>query len=236
MYRDFFLVTNHLVNEELINYLSQFLSENRLRVFGEVLGNRTRYLTVVLEDLFQAQNASAVLRTCECFGIQDIHIIENKNKFTVHRDISMGSNKWLNLYRYNSKKNNSKEAVLHLRDNGYRIVATSPDPSYPYLEELDVAKGKIALVFGTELTGISKTIRENADEFIRIPMYGFTESYNISVSAALCLQEIVKKMHNSGINWKLSSVDYSELLLTWMRYSIKKVELIEKKFYESKNK
>lgn len=218
------------MNTGLIKYLSQFMYENRLKNFEEVLKMRTRYVTVVLEDLFQAQNASAVLRTCECFGIQDIHIIENRNKFIVHREISMGSNKWLNLYRYNTGKNNSPGAIEALRNNNYRIIATSPDPACRLLSELDLSKGKMALIFGTELTGISKTIKDNADEFVRLPMFGFTESYNISVSVALCLQEIILRLHKSDVNWQLSEEEYNELLLTWIRYSIKKVHLIEKKF------
>jgi tRNA (guanosine-2'-O-)-methyltransferase len=224
------------MNTELIQYLSQFLLENRMQVFENVLKMRTRYLTIVLEDLFQAQNASAVLRTCECYGIQDIHIIENKNKFTVHRDIAMGSNKWLNLYKYNSDKNNSISAINHLRNAGYRIIATSPDPVYPILQDFDITKGKMAFFFGTELTGISKTIVDNADEFVRIPMFGFTESYNISVSVALCLQELIQKLHISDVKWQLSPEESSELLLIWMRYSIKKVELIEKKFNSLQNR
>jgi len=222
------------VNSELINYLSQFLYENRLQVFKDVLKNRTRYLTVVLEDLYQAQNASAVLRTCECFGIQDVHIIENRNKFEVHRDIAMGSNKWLNLHKYSNQNNNTQEAISKLRNSGYRIIATSPDPAYPFLHDLDITKGKMALFFGTELTGVSKLISIQADEFVRIPMFGFTESFNISVSVALCLQEIITKLHNSAVEWQLSPGEYSELLLTWVRYSIKKVELIEKKYNEMK--
>ncbi len=217
---------------ELTDYLSQFLSENRLQVFEDVLKMRTRYLTVVLEDLYQAQNASAVLRTCECFGLQDIHIIENRNKFEVHRDIAMGSNKWLNLYKYCNQKNNTQEAISKLRNSGYRIIATSPDPAYPFLHDLDIAKGKMALFFGTELTGISKVVSDQADEFVRIPMFGFTESFNISVSVALCLQDIVSRLHDSKVEWQLSTDEHAELLLTWMRYSIKKVELIEKKYNE----
>lgn len=223
------------MNTGLIQYLSQFLLENRLQVFENVLKMRTRYLTIVLEDLFQAQNASAVLRTCECFGIQDIHIIENRNKFTVHRDIAMGSNKWLNLHKYNSDNNNTISAINHLRNKGYRIIATSPEPEYPLLQDFDITKGKMALFFGTELTGISKTIIDNADEFVRIPMFGFTESFNISVSVALCLQDIVLRLHSSDVKWQLSPEESSDLLLSWMRYSIKKVELIEKKYHNQHN-
>ena len=216
---------------DLIAYLSQFLLESRLQAFKDVLQFRTRYLTLALEDIYQAQNASAVLRTCECFGIQDIHIIENKNKFTVHREIAMGSNKWLSLMKYHKKENNSMAAVEHLRNKGYRIIASSPDPAYQPVSDLDVTKGKMALVFGTELSGISETIKSQADEFVRIPMYGFTESYNISVSVALCLQEIILKLHRSGIRWQLTPEEYSDLLLTWIRSSIKKVDLIEKKYF-----
>jgi tRNA (guanosine-2'-O-)-methyltransferase len=218
------------MNTDLIQYLSQFMSENRLQVFEEVLKMRTRYLTVVLEDLYQAQNASAVLRTCECFGIQDVHIIENRNKFKIHRDIAMGSNKWLNLFHYTSQQNNSLEAIKHLKSKNYRIIATSPDPAHPFIHEIDINKGKMALVFGTELTGITNTVKVHADEFVRIPMFGFTESFNISVSVALCLQEFISRLHVSSINWQLPEEEYSELLLTWIRYSIKKVELIEKKY------
>jgi len=142
----------------------------------------------------------------------------------------MGSNKWINLHKYSSSANNSIAAIKHLREKGFRIVATSPDPEYPLLHDFDLSLGKVALFFGTELSGISKNIVENADEFIRIPMFGFTESFNISVSVALCLQDLVSRLHNSECNWQLNKEDYDEILLNWMRHSIKKVELIEKKF------
>lgn len=222
------------MNTELIQYLSQFLLENRLQTFENVLKLRTKYVTIVLEDLFQAQNASAVLRTCECFGIQDVHIIENRNKFIVHRDIAMGSNKWINIHKYNKEAENSLAAITQLKNSGYRIVATSPKEKYPLLQDFNLSAGKIALVFGTELSGISKIVSQNADEFVRIPMFGFTESYNISVSVALCLQELIIKLHNSDINWKLNEEEYSEILLNWIRYSIRKVDLIEKKFAKLK--
>lgn len=222
------------MNNELIQYLSQFLLENRLQTFENVLKLRTKYVTIVLEDLYQAQNASAALRTCECFGIQDVHIIENRNEFTVHRDIAMGSNKWINIHKYNKEAENSLSAINNLKHSGYRIVATSPNPKYPLLKDFDLTTGKIALVFGTELSGISKVITQNADEFVRIPMFGFTESFNISVSVALCLQELIHKLHNSDINWRLNEEEYSEILLNWIRYSIRKVELIERKYAKEK--
>jgi tRNA (guanosine-2'-O-)-methyltransferase len=225
----------HPAQPELIEYLSSFILESRLRVFKEVLEKRTRYLTVVLEDLYQAQNASAVLRTAECFGVQDVHIIENRNKFVIHRAIAMGSNKWLNIHKYNSSENNSLEAVNSLRDKGYRIIATSPDPKHPSLDNIDLSAGKLALFFGTELSGISNTLKQEAEEFVRIPMYGFTESFNISVSVALCLQALTTRLHSSNIPWQLSPGEHSGLLLQWLRSSIRRVDLIEKKFNNDNN-
>jgi tRNA (guanosine-2'-O-)-methyltransferase len=171
---------------ELINYLSSFISETRRAKFDEVLKYRTRHFTLVLEDLYQPHNASAVLRSCDIFGIQDIHIIENKNAYTVNKDIAMGSPKWLNLYKYRKEENNSLTCINNLKQKGYRVIATSPNEQVTTIDELPIDK-PLALFFGTELTGISETVMEHADEFVKIPMYGFTESFNISVSAALCM-------------------------------------------------
>ncbi len=215
--------------KELITYLSQFISETRRSKFDTVLDYRTRHITIALEDLYQPHNASAVLRSCDIFGIQDIHIIENKNAYTVNKDIALGAPKWLNLHRYRKAENNSFDCIKKLKTQGYRIVATTPHEEDCNLEDLPVDK-PLALFFGTELTGISDTVREHADEFVKIPMYGFTESFNISVSAALCLHTLKENLHKSTINWHLSSIEKEELLLRWLRNSIPKVELIEKDY------
>ncbi|MGZ6540211.1 MAG: TrmH family RNA methyltransferase, partial [Bacteroidia bacterium] len=166
-------------DKDFIDYLSQFVSETRRAKFDTVLNYRTRHITVVLEDLYQPHNASAVLRSCDIFGIQDIHIIENKNAYTVNKDIALGAPKWLNLYKYRKEENNSLDCIKKLKEQGYRIVATTPHEKDCNLEDLSVDK-PLALFFGTELTGISHTVREHADEYVKIPMYGFTESFNIS--------------------------------------------------------
>ncbi len=209
------------------------VSETRRAKFDEVLNYRTRHITVVLEDLYQPHNASAVLRSCDIFGIQDIHVVENKNAYTVHRDIALGSPKWLNIHKYRKKDNNSKYCIDQLKEKGYRIVATSPREKECTIGELSVDK-PLALVFGTELTGISDTVREHADEFIRIPMFGFTESFNISVSAALCLYTLITKLHKSDVNWHLNEREKEVLLLIWLRNSIRKPDLIEKDFWEKR--
>ena len=216
-------------NKEFIAYLSQFISETRRAKFDTVLNYRTRHITVVLEDLYQPHNASAVLRSCDIFGIQDIHIIENKNAYTVNKDIALGAPKWLNLHKYRKEENNSLDCIKKLKDQGYRIVATTPHENDCNLEDLTVDK-PLALFFGTELTGISDTVREHADEYVKIPMYGFTESFNISVSAALCLHTLTEKLHKTIVAWHLSDTEKEELLLRWLKNSIPKVELIEKDY------
>jgi tRNA (guanosine-2'-O-)-methyltransferase len=221
------------MNAELINYLSQFISESRRAKFDEVVKFRTRYLTVVLEDIYQPHNASAVLRSCDCFGIQDIHIIENKNAYTVNPDVALGSPKWLNLHKYKKEENNTLSCIKQLKEKGYKIVATTPHKDDYTIETLPIDK-PIALVFGTELTGISDTVREYADEFVKIPMFGFTESFNISVSAALCLNTIISRLHKSEYKWQLSEDAKEELILNWLRNTINKVELIEKEYWEKK--
>lgn len=216
-----------------MNYLSGYLTPRRLDLFNNILNMRTRHLTVVLEDIYQSQNASAVLRTCDCFGIQDVHIIENRNEFQVNSEVSLGSSKWLSMYKYNETENNSLEAIKTLKQKGYRIVATTPHTNDQELQDFDISKGKTALVFGSELPGISHAIMEEADEFLKIPMFGFTESFNISVSAAVILHHLSLKMRNDkDLQWELSPKEKDELKLDWIRKTIKSSELIEQRFKE----
>jgi tRNA (guanosine-2'-O-)-methyltransferase len=220
---------------ELLEYLSSVVTAERLALYNKIIESRTNYITVVLEDIFQAQNASAVLRTCDCLGIQNVHVIENRNQFQDDTEVSMGSSKWITLNIYNNKTNNSLEAIQNLKKNGYRIVATSPHSNDIKLPDFDISKGKIALVFGSELPGISETIVNEADEFVKIPMFGFTESFNISVSAAIILHHLTEKLRNSeSINWHLTEEEKVEIKLQWIKKTVKKSALIEKRFWEEK--
>ena len=225
------------MSKELINYLSEYITPERKELFKRTLDSRTRYLTVVLEDIFQTQNASAVLRSCDCFGIQDVHIVENRNRFAVNPNVTMGSTKWLNLHHYREKENNTLDCINYLREKGYRIVATSPHANDTNLEDFDLEKGKTALIFGTELTGISEVAEKNADEFLKIPMFGFTESFNISVSAAIILHHLNLRLRQSKIDYQLTEKEKEEIGLDWLRKTLKRSSLIEKKFHElNKNK
>ncbi len=223
------------MNAELINYLKQFVTDNRLEVFDKVLENRTRYITVAVEDIYQSQNASAVLRTSDCFGLQDIHIIENKNNYEVNPDVALGSAKWLNLIKYNKTENNTLQSIKKLKESGYRIVATSPYKEGVDLANFDLRKGKVALFFGNEVMGLSELMIENADEYLKIPMYGFTESFNISVSAAVILHNLTSKLRNSNINWQLTDFEKEELKLSWLKETIKSSSLLVKDFLSKKN-
>jgi tRNA (guanosine-2'-O-)-methyltransferase len=221
--------------EQLYEYLAQFITENKRSKIEDIVQWRTRYLTVVLEDIYQPHNASAVLRTCECFGIQDVHIIENRNKYTVNPDVVMGSTKWMNLHKYNGKENNTPDALLKLKADGYRIVATTPHTNDCNITDLDLSKGKVALVMGTEIDGITQTVFDMADEFVKIPMYGFTESFNISVTAAMCLHVLSGKLRGSDLPWQLSAEEQLLLKTDWVRNILTKPDLVEAEFYKSLN-
>jgi len=220
---------------DLIEHLSGFVTENRLSLFKQVLSERTRYITVLLEDIYQSQNASAVLRTCDCTGIQDVHIVEQINVYEINRDVALGSNQWLSLSYYNTGKNNIEDAVEVLKNDGYRIVATSPHVEGTTPETFDLGRGKAALMFGTELNGLTDRALELADEFIQIPMVGFTESYNISVSASIVLYHLRGRLNASSLDWKIGEDERSGLLLDWLRTSIKMSEKIEEQFQKNYN-
>jgi len=220
--------------KEFLAFLSDYLTESRRQLFDKVVQHRTRHITVVLEDIFQPHNASAVLRSADLTGIQDVHIIENRNRYTVNPEVAMGSSKWLNLIKYNTaKEDNTLTAYKALRQAGYRIVATTPHTRDQTLDELPL-DGKMALVFGTELKGLSETAIAEADEYLRIPMYGFTESYNISVSAALTLFTLTEKLRKSSIQWQLSEEEKLDTLIEWAKRTIKHSELFEKEFLQKR--
>ncbi|MEI6765384.1 MAG: RNA methyltransferase [Bacteroidota bacterium] len=220
------------ITTQLYNFLSSFITDERKSRIEEVAANRTRHLCVVLEDIFQSHNASAVLRSCDCFGIQDVHIIENRNPYEVNPEVALGSSKWLDLMRYNTEPDNTPSCIEHLKKQGYRIVATTPHKDDYTIEQLPIDT-KIALLFGTEMHGLSKKAIAMADDFVKIPMFGFTESFNISVSAALCLYSLTERMRRSDVPWQLSKQDIETLKLQWARNSVKRVETVEATFFKN---
>jgi len=220
-------------NELIVTHFLQFVTEKRREKMEQVLANRTRHITLVLEDIFQAQNASAAVRTCECFGIQDIHVIEKTSQYEVNKKVLKGSNKWMTIIKHKNKNQNNTEACYkHLREEGYKIFVTDPSADGLPIGEVDIDQ-KIALVMGNELEGISKYALDHADQKVNIPMFGFTESFNISVSAAICLSTLSRKLRTSSINWQLSQREIQELRLHWLRKMVRRSDLLEQEFVRS---
>lgn len=218
-------------DHRVLNYLSQFVSDHKRAFIEKVLDQRTRYVTVVLENIYQSQNASAAIRTCECMGLQDIHIVEDTAKYHLNIRVLKGSYKWMNLNRYHQRGvNNTEECFAQLRDQGYRILVADPSEEGISIDDLEPSAGKMALVFGNELHGASPYSLQHGDQRIRIPMFGFTESLNVSVSVAICLNTVLGKLRRSDIPIELSETEKDALRLTWFRKIVRRSELVEREF------
>ncbi len=225
-------MTEQKKNQLIINHLLQFVSEKRQETMERVLSQRTRHVTLVLEDIFQSQNSSAAVRTCECLGIQDIHFIERQSHYSVNKKVLKGSNKWLDLIKYKEKNaNNTELCYQNLKASGYQILVTDPSPDGISINDVPVDK-KIALVMGNELEGISEYALRHADQKVNIPMFGFTESFNISVSAAICLNILLSKVRTLS-NWQLSDPEKQTIRLQWLRKTVRASNLIEAEFLRS---
>lgn len=235
--------------KQLLSFLSGFVTEERRKRFAEVLANRTRHITIGLENIYQPHNASAVLRSCDCFGVQDVHIIENENTYSVNPDVALGSYKWLTLHKYNMLENrfdaaqNTSQCIQELKKKDYTIAVTSSHQidtgtkaRKQYSIENIPLKDKVALFFGTEMHGVSSELEKSADCCVSIEMYGFTESFNISVAAAICMYTLSKRLRQEKIDWQLKDDEKEELLLQWCRNTIPKADLLEKQFISENQK
>lgn len=224
-----------MIDKKLLQYFEGYLTDKRKNLFKKVLEERTRHFTVVLEDIFQPHNASAVVRTCDIFGVQDVYAIENKYTNKVSRHVAKGSQKWITSKRYKSDGDNTKICLDSLREKGYKIIATTPHNDSCMLQDFDVTQ-KSAFVFGVEAEGVSETVMKKADGFLKIPMVGFTESLNISVAAAIILQDVTTKLRNSDVNWHLSQEEKDILYFDWVQKTIKNVDKIEAHYHQNLKK
>ncbi len=222
--------TDYEYKESLCRFFRSMKLDSRNELMDKVLAERTRYITVGLENIYQPHNASAVLRSCDCFGVQDVHIIENSYQYEFNPHVSLGAAQWLTLHRHNVLDNNTPACINRMKQEGYRIVATTPDPKAVSIQDFDVSKSKFALLFGTEKFGLTDEACSLADDFIRIPMYGFTESFNISVSVSLCLFHFTERIRAEKINWQLSHEEQTDIYLEWYRNTVTNSEGIERKF------
>ncbi|PZX55416.1 tRNA (guanosine-2'-O-)-methyltransferase [Algoriphagus ratkowskyi] len=223
------------IDQGWLDYISQYITENKKTVMEKVLTQRTRFMTVVLEDIFKPHNASAVLRTCDCFGIQDVHVIEKINAYKVNPFVTRGASQWIDLHKYHNKEGNAvQDCFSVLREKGYKIYGTSPLPGSISIHDLEPDE-KIALVFGNEHDGISAEVQENVDGLVHIPMLGFTESFNISVAASISLYELVKKVEKyNHPDFYLSENEKQLLRMKWFRSVVTRPDLHEKAYLKTK--
>lgn len=220
-------LTEHL----LFEHLGKFISDHKRQGVENIINLRTRYITVVLEDIFQSQNASAVIRTCECMGLQDVHVVENISKYSINPRVLKGANKWMDIVHHTSKlENNTITCIEKLKKAGYKVLVTDPGEDGISIHDVDVSQNKLALLFGNELRGVSPEALTHCDQKVKIPMYGFTESLNISVSVAICLSALVTKLHSSAIDIGLTDSEKDIIKLKWYRKIVRKSDLIEREF------
>lgn len=216
---------------KVFSHLSKFVSDHKKAFIEKVLMERTRYLTVVLENIYQSQNASAAVRTAECMGLQDMHIVEDTAKYHLNIRVLKGSYKWMDLHRYrDGNVNNIAACFRRLREGGYRILAADPAADGVSIDDIDVSAGKMALVFGNELRGASPYSLAHVDQKIRIPMYGFTESFNISVSVAICVHTLLGKLRQSDVPISLSDAEKDLIRLIWYRKIVRRSDVVEREF------
>lgn len=217
-----------MIDLQLLEFLEDFISQERKKRFTEVLAERTKYITVAIEDVFQMHNASAVIRSCEIFGIQEAHIIESRFGGRLDKNIAMGAEKWVDVHRYRS----TSDCIRNLRANGYNIIATTPHKKTCLLDDFEL-KDKVALLFGTEKEGLSQMAMSQADGFLKVPMVGFTESFNISVSAAIILESLTTKLKKTSLNWQLTESEKLTKKLDWTKKSIKSIDTILTRYAKS---
>lgn len=217
------------MNSKVLDAFYEIITPNKKEMFDRIAADRTKHLTVVMENIYQEHNASAVLRSCDCFGLQELHVIEKDNTYKIQRDIALGAGRWVDMYSYDDSENVTKDCLNHLKSRGFKIVATTPHTDSQTIYDLDLSQ-PIALVFGTERRGISEEVIEMADEFVKIPMYGFTESFNISVSVAIVLNTLRQRLEQSDLNWKLTNEEQTLLKINWCSKILNGGDLLEKKF------
>ena len=221
---------------EKVAYLRNFVTDQRDRLFNKLIQERTGYMTLVLEDLYQPHNISAILRSCDCCGVQHVHVIERENRFQDNTEISLGAREWLTLHHHHGEKDNTLAAIRTLKEQGYRIIATTPREKEVMIEDIDLHRGKMAFFLGTELTGLSEKALTMADEYVKVPIYGFTESYNVSVCATLLMYSVAQRLRQSAVDWHLSEEEQQRVLFAWYTNSIKASTQILKRYDEEQKK
>lgn len=217
------------IEKQVLDEFYKIITPNKVEMFDRIAALRTRHLTVALENIYQEHNASAVLRSCDCFGLQEMHVIEKGFQYSVQRDIALGAGRWVDMFNYNLGDNPTDDCILNLQNRGFKIVATTPHTDAFTIHNLPIDK-PMAFFFGTERRGLSQEVIERADYNVKIPMFGFTESFNISVSVAIVLQTIRQRLEESNLEWKLNEEEKIALKIKWCRKILNGGAALENEF------
>lgn len=215
-------------NQEIYDYLQQFLTNERLSKIEHFSKESSDFVLPVMEDVYQFRNAAAIVRSVEACGFHHVVALEEENVFNPNLKVTKGAETWVQV----EKMPNNLDSLKEIKSRGYRILAVSPEKNATMQPDYEV-KEPIALVFGTELEGVSDEILDFADETLAIPMFGFTKSFNVSVAAAICMYELKQKLIKSGIEYQLSDEKLLELKIRWAKNSIKSSEQILERFLGS---
>lgn len=200
----------------LIEKYGYKLTPNRRELLQKVVDQRVRHFTLVLEDLKDPHNISAVIRTCEVFGFQDVHVISEVNPYRVGRSVLKGSYKWLDIYSYARRA----RCLRGLKERGYQVAvaSTSAGDAVP-LDAIDFTR-PTAFYLGSESMGNHPDTLAAADLRFRIPQYGLTESMNVSVCAGVLVATLDRWLKDRGReNFRLPDADREALLAAFYERS-----------------
>ena len=206
-------------------YLQQFLTEERLRKIEHFAPESSDFVLPVLEDVYQFRNAAAIVRSVEACGFHKVVALQEENNFEPNLKVTKGADTWVEV----EKLPRNMESFQKIKDKGYKIVVVSLENNAKMLPDYEITE-PIALVFGTEMEGVSQEILDFADETLAIPMYGFTRSFNVSVAASLCMYELKQKLMKSNIDYKLNDEKLLKMKIRWAVNSIKSGEQILAKY------
>lgn len=198
----------------IYEFYSQYLTERRIRLIDEVLSRRTNYIHLVSEDVYQEHNASALIRTCDCFGVQGMSILQHYNEAKISPKMSKGAHKWIDLTIVEAQHSYGLRYLESLKKKGYKLVATIPTVNAHTAETLPLDH-PIALLFGAEKFGLDAKIIEMADYHLSIPMVGFSESLNVSVSAGIILSTLSARLRSGNMNWQLREDEILAMRAKW---------------------
>ncbi|OGK62305.1 hypothetical protein A2334_02230 [Candidatus Roizmanbacteria bacterium RIFOXYB2_FULL_38_10] len=196
------------------------ISEERKKRFQEVTSHRLQDV-IVLENIHDPHNALAAVRNCDAFGIQTAHIIFETEKIFNPKELgkvtSSSANKWVDTICWEK----TSECITALKKQGFHIISTILDPKAKQPSKIDLNDSKNAIVFGNEGFGISETAKIMADELVYIPMCGFVDSINLSVTVGIMLYELSRQRKETD-TFYLSQEDQNSLLKKWIDVEIKK--------------